>query len=953
MYKSKSNKKIKSMKILRIKKLILYGLCMCFVWCIPFLLKAQQNDTLNLGYKKISAADFNGSAYTITADELRNLPVTNLTNLLSGLVPGFFSVQTSGGTVNEAADYWIRGIRTNAEGVLVLVDGQERAFGILSSHEVESITVVKDPLVSALYGTRAANGIIFVNTKKGHKGKPTIEFTTQMINQKPLGMLRSLNALEYAQYYNEAIKYDGLDASKMYAEQYLNQYKNRTDVNQEFYPDIDWLDTYFKKSNWVQRYNLSITGGGERTRYFINGGYLKQAGMFNTDKESSYTTNNTTSRYNIRSNLEVDVTSTTLLNLELYGWYDKQNRPGGDSYGAYNALITTPPNAFPPYYVDNGQYKDQNGNSITGINGRITAGNSLVSNPWALLNRNGYSILNRVYGSFRAKLTQDFSFLTKGLTASAMLSMDSYTAALTDRSKPYAYYSMPTINATILQRTNTDEQMKNAVSNKSSEARASLDMQLAYDRAIHNHHISALVFYNQYEFDDQTSIPSRFQTIGSWLSYNYNHKYYIDFTGSYHGVYKFAPGNKFGFFPAVAAGWNISNEKFFNPLKNVVPYLKLRGSYGLVGNQRGVSEFQYKTRLNEISAVYYFGNAMNAKPGYVEDILANPNLTWEKAKQLNVGADIKLFDNKFSYTVDYFKDQRSDMYMVNNNVTSLLGSIATVQQNIGEMKSEGVEMAASWKSSIGKVGYMLGGMYSSTNNENIKTGEVQEPYYWLQDAGYGRGIRRGYVATGLFQSIEEIAASPKQTFSEIQPGDIKYKDINGDGIIDRNDQVPLGYGNVPRVFYGFNLGANYKGLGFLVLFQGAQKVTQMLGGKVAFPFLSNGTMYEHQRDYWTPENPGAALPNISTLNSNVNNSQTSSFWMKDASYLRLKTIELYYEFPESLLKKTFMNNLRIFANGYNMYVWSKNDSPLDPEDNGASNTMPLTRNMSIGLSVRF
>ncbi|MCH5598971.1 TonB-dependent receptor domain-containing protein [Niabella ginsengisoli] len=448
--------------------------------------------------------------------------------------------------------------------------------------------------------------------------------------------------------------------------------------------------------------------------------------MFVTDEESSYSTNNTTSRYNIRSNLEVDVTNTTLLNLDIYGWFDKQNRPGGDSYGAYNSLITTPPNAFPPYYIDNGQYTDQDGNIVRGINGRITAGNDLVSNPWALLNRNGYSILNRVYGSFRAKLTQELAFITKGLSASALLSMDSYTAAVTDRQKGFAYYNLSDINSTFLRRTGTDQQMGNGITDRASEARTSLDFQLSYDKSFNNHYVSATAFYNQYEFDDQTSIPSRFQTIGSWLGYNYKHKYYLDLTGSYHGVYKFAPGKRFGFYPVVSAGWTISNENFFGSVKDAVSYLKIRGSYGLIGNQRGVAEFQYRTRLNEVGGVYWFGNTMAARPGFVEDILANPGLTWEKAKQLNLGADIRLFDDRFSYSFDYFKDRRSDMYMVNNNVTSLLGSIATIQQNIGEMFSEGYEMAALWKSTIGDFGYRIGGSYSFSSNENIKTGEIQE-----------------------------------------------------------------------------------------------------------------------------------------------------------------------------------------------------------------------------------
>jgi len=239
------------------------------------------------------------------------------------------------------------------------------------------------------------------------------------------------------------------------------------------------------------------------------------------------------------------------------------------------------------------------------------------------------------------------------------------------------------------------------------------------------------------------------------------------------------------------------------------------------------------------------------------------------------------------------------------------------------------------------------------DNMIVKTGEVQEQYPWLETAGYPRGIRYGYEALGLFRSYDEIATSPRQTFSEVQPGDIKYRDINGDGVIDRNDQVPLGYGSLPREFFGVNGGLSFKNFGLNFLFQGAGRVTQMLSDRAAFPFLSNGTMYENQLDYWTPENTSASLPNISTVNSGVNNTQTSSFWMKNTSYVRLKTLELSYQLPKKTLRNVFLDDLRFFATGYNLFVWSKGESPLDPEDTGSSNTMPLTRNISLGLSARF
>jgi TonB-linked SusC/RagA family outer membrane protein len=616
-------------------------------------------------------------------------------------------------------------------------------------------------------------------------------------------------------------------------------------------------------------------------------------------------------------------------------------------------MVNTPANSFPAYYLNDGQYTDQEGSLIKGANNKIVAGNALQTNPWALINRNGYSILSRIYGSFRAKLTQDFSSITKGLNASVLLSMDGSSTSATSREMPFAYYQLTDFNSTTLQRTGNDINMRNTIADVSSQTRTSLDFQVSYDRTFGKSKVLATTFYNQYEFNDQTSIPSRFQTIGYWLGYNFDQRYYLDFTGSYHGVYKFAPGERFGFYPAVSAGWAVSNEKFFEPVQNVVSYFKLRGSYGLVGNQRGAAEFQYKSRLNSAAGVYNFGNAMGAVAGYIEDIIANPGLTWEKSEQMNIGADLRLLDNKLSYTVDYFRDNRTDMYMANNNITSLFGTTAAINQNIGEMYSKGVEMMLSWNSKIGSVGYRLGATYSLTDNMVVKTGEIMEPYSWLQSTGNARGIRYGYEALGLFQSYDEIAASPRQTFSTVQPGDIKYRDINGDGLIDRNDQVPLGYGNVPREFYGIYGGVSYKNLGINFLFQGAGRVTQMLSGKVAFPLVTNGNIYEHQLDYWTPENTNASLPNISAVNSGVNNSQTSSFWMKNTSFIRLKTIELYYGLPERALKNIFLNNLRVFANGYNMFVWSTGESPLDPEDNGNTNTMPLTRNMSVGLSARF
>lgn len=949
--------------MMKIKK-IRWCLLLCCLSVNPISTWAQQADSamveaktepLNLIFQKIDATDFNGSAYTISGNEIRNLPVTSLTNVLAGLVPGFYSRQSQGGMVNESASYWIRGIRTTSEGVLVLVDGQERAFGTLSPYEIESITVLKDAAATVLYGMRGANGAILVNTRKGKLGKPTIELTAQLINQQPVNLLKPLSTLAYAENYNRALENDGMDETNLYSQYYLSQYRNRNGVNAELYPDINWLNEYYKKSTWVQRYNLSISGGTERTRYFVNVGSLAQQGMFNTDDEFSYKTNNNTSRYNVRSNVEFDVTSSTLLKVDLYGWSEKQNRPGGDSYGAYNALVSTAPNAFPAYYVDNGKYVDQSGNIITSNNNKIIAGNGISTNPWALLNRKGYATYASTYGSFRTQLTQDLAALAKGLKFSAIFSMDSQTEAVTTRTKDFAYYQLVSpLTPNILKKTGSDDKMTNTVDSKNSLSRTSLDIQLSYSGQFGRHGVTALAMYNQYETTDEVSIPNRFQGVGAWLNYNFDKRYSLDLMMSVQGCYKFAPENRFGVFPTVAGGWTVSNESFFEGAKELIPYLKLKASYGILGSQRGVSDFRYMGRLAATSAIYQFGNAMGSVAGYVEDIIANPDLTWEKSKQANVGIETKLFHNKLTVSAEYFHDNRSDIFMVDNRVSSLLGITAIVEKNIGAMYTNGCDLAGMWNSNIGNVGYIIGGTYSFSHNTVTASGDVDQPYSWLSNIGYSQGVNRGYIAEGFFNSYNEIAAAPTQTFSTVKPGDIKYKDVNGDGIIDSYDKVPMGYGDTPELVYGLTLGVTYKGFGINALLQGAARVSHTVAGRVAFPFLANGNIFENQLNYWTPENQTADLPAISNINTgNANNIQPSSFWIRNADYLRLNTLELYYDFQKPVSTKAFIKNVRVFANAYNLFTWTNYNSPMDPQADEAGLGMPITRNMSLGCSIKF
>ncbi len=916
----------------------------------------DSTQAMDLIFRQVMTEDYNGSAYRLDGSVFRDVPVTHLSNVLSGLVPGFYSRSASGGMDNETASYWIRGIRTYSEGVLVLVDGQARSFGTLSPEEIESVTVLKDAAATVLYGMRASNGAILIKTRQGSTGAPRVNFSMQFINQRPIDVIDPLDASGYAHHYNQAMISDGTDA--IYSAYEIDQYKRSATVRSEKYPNVDWMDKYFRDGSWVQRYNLSVSGGTQKTRYFVNAGYTHQGGMFNTEDEFKYSTNNKGDRYNIRSNVEMDLTSTTRLNVDLYGWYESQTYPGTSAYNVYHTLLSTPANAFPEWFEDNGNYVDGEGNRVVGFNGKIVATNSKThANPWAMLNRNGYNKNNHVYGSFRTALTQDLSMITPGLELSAVLSMDSETNSTIGRTKSYArYYVKDWNNPTVFTKVGDDGVMTNTVDGKNATRATDFEAQLSYARTFKRHSVAAMAFYEQFENASDTGIPTRYQGVGGWLNYNFDKRYGIDVMMNYQGDYRFAPGHKFGFFPAVAAGWTISNEPFMENVREFMPYLKLRASYGITGNSRGVDAFYYMSNVTSNSGAFVVGNAMNTTlGGYRENTIANPNLTWEESRLLNIGVDARLFKGRLALTAEFFHDDRSQIYVGNSQVNTLLGLPISISENIGEMYTRGVDISAQWNDKIGDWHYSLGGMFSFSKNKVTRLGQVEQPYSWMMDIGYPRGIKSGYIVEGLFDSWDEIAAAPYHTFSEVQPGDFRYRDVNGDGIIDNHDSVPLGYSSTPQIFYGFNASISWKGLTLSALFQGAARVSNTYGGSTIYPFYDDATIYKHQLGYWTPETGGTTLPRIAyNHESNMNNSKANSVWIQDSDYLRLKTLELSYDVPQAKLggEHAFVKGLRVFVSGYNLFCWT-DYKWTDPEANASSEAMPLTRNISVGCSIKF
>jgi TonB-linked SusC/RagA family outer membrane protein len=919
-------------------------------------MEIQNEDLLDLNFKKVDPETYNGSSYTIDGAMFRNMPVTHIANVLTGIMPGFFTRQISGSAINEAPDYWIRGRRTTSEGILVLVDGQERAFGSLSTYEIDKITILKDAAAVALYGMRAANGAILVTTRRGETGKPKIEFTAQLASQQPLRVPKPLNASDYTRLYNEAYMNDNPLGVAPYADPSL--YTNS--ANPELYPNMDWLGKYYDTEQLMQKYNLNVSGGTSRTRYFVNFGAMMHEGMYNTDKATTYSTDNEISRYNIRSNFQVDVTPTTLLTADVYGWVENQNRPNNSSINAFTSMLQTPAHVFPAYYADNGKYKDLLGQSVIGVNGKIIAGNSKFANPWPQINRAGYGNYNEIYGSFRVKLDQDLAFILPGLKVSGDISMDSQMSWVINRTKGFAYYEY--MNDSTLRKTGTDGTMTNGVASKSSNRRITINGQLSYQKQFGEHNVSAFVGYNQYESADEVSIPVRMQGLNSWIGYNYNKRYGIDLIASYYGSYKFAKGKRFGFFPSVAASWTISNEDFFENSKELFPYLRLRGSIGQVGSDRGIAAHQYLSALSQTAGVYNFGNTMAGVGGYVLSQIANENVTWEKALIYNVGLEGRMFNDKLSFVAEYFRDQRSDIYLTNERIGALYGVSATIKQNVGTMYSQGIDASFQWSDKIGDVTYNIGGNYSLSRNMVQDFAEAEKEHPWLYSKGYPVGLYNGLTVVGFFAPEDFDVngnfvdpAMPVHTFGAVQAGDIRYKDLNSDGLIDALDMQPMGSGNTPNQIFALNLGAEYKGLGFTVMFQGATGIARNIAtdGYFALPFYSEGNMFEHQLNYWTPSTAATAeYPRLSVNNaSGTNNIRNSDMWIRDADYIRLKTAQIYYNLPESLFSsKTVLKGVQVYFSGYNLVTWDKLKI-MDPEWD--QTTFPITRNVSIGCTIKI
>lgn len=951
---------------------------------VKVVLKANNgglSDVVVVGYGRQKKATLTGAVSVVAGKELRDNPTASVQNTLAGRLPGFFSQQSSGKPGSDGADFYIRGVSSYNSGSntpLIVVDDIEFTydqFARLDPNEIESISILKDASTTAVYGVRGANGVVLVATRRGKIGAPQIAFRGENSLSQPDVMPKFLNAYESAKLYNVARVNDG--QAPYFSDADLAAYRDHTDPYG--HPDVNWKDVLFKKFSRQYRGNFDISGGTEKVKYFISTGYLYQDGMLK-DFGSKVGVNNNyyNQRYNYRSNLDIKVTGTTDLRLDLSGNISQINQPQVNSPNGYNDLFydyssfwTLAPFAYPVYNPD-GSFGYSQWQKSPGVGGPTYDANNIVGRLTYL----GYFRTFENNMNLAGALNQKLDFITPGLALKGTLS---YSSSYGDPKSPntvamigsdFPSWIYDPVAKTYTPRNANIYRVRRLIrgsSNGSTIRNLNTQVALNYDRTFdEDHHVYALFLVSQnsvlkYNTNSIYSfIPNNFRGFTGRIGYDFHSKYLFELNGAYNGSDRFAKEHRFGFFPAVSAGWNIAEEEFFKENVRFVDRLKLRASYGTVGNDKIGDKYSYyylPTWSTSGGAVYFGNPSANSGSAIYEGTLGNPAVSWEKEKKLDVGMEIALFNNKLNATVDYFNNNRFDILTDRSSSMSATFGQTLPPVNLGKVNNKGWEAEVNYNGSIGKdFSFSVKGTYSHAVNKILAQDEPSYKYDWMSFTGHSIGMQRVYSFVGFYADSADIVKSPKPG-QTVRPGDLKYADLNGDGVIDGYDQKVQGYSNIPNTTAGIQLNLRYKGFNIGVFFQGASNFYVRGGGEAIQAFGSNLTSVHQQA--WTPELGDKAkyprltfIPGISDSRASV-----STFWLLPGDYIRLKTAQIGYTLPASWMKRLRMKDIKLYSNGYNLFTWTKLSKlyQLDPEINTGTDRVnyPPQRIINFGISATF
>ena len=911
------------------------------------------NQVVVVGYgqqKKISTV---GSQASVKVEDLK-LPVANLNTVLAGRLAGVVSVQRNGEPGSSGADIWIRGISTFSSSLsapLVLVDGVPRTFSDIDPEDIASFSILKDAAATAVYGVRGANGVILITTKSGKIGKPKISFRYDQGVTAFTKLPKFADGVTYMEMSNEASETRG--GSAKYSADDIQATRDHSDP--DLHPDVQWFKALFKPVGHTRNANLNISGGSESAQYYVGTSYYDETGMYRQDELQQYSTQARYKRYNLTSNLTVKATKTTTIKLGVQGYLANVNYPGTGLGTVFGDAFVKTPVVYPAVYSD-GSTPD--------------VASSRLSNPYAELTRTGYINQWRSELNSNLRVTQNLDFWLKGLSFTAMFAFDTYNYTSMHRTKvPDTYLAIgrDSSGALIKQLTNPGMGTEYLAYSLVRDGTRTLynEAALNYRNSFGKHDVSAMLLFNQSdEVNTQASslvlsLPFRFRGLAGRATYGYDNKYFLEFDFGYNGSENFAPSNRYGFFPSVGAGWVVSEEPFFKPLQNAIQLLKFRFSYGLVGNSQIVSDntvrFAYIGTVDNTSG-YTFGEALDNAYGGLDIGEYGVDVTWETAKKANLGIDIDALNGRLHLTADAFNEHRTGIFLRRASLPAYVGVRNAPYGNVGVINNHGIDGTLTWSGKIGAFTYQLIGNFTWSRNKVIQDDQPAYKYPWMERKGRKVGQNFGYVALGLFRDSAEILNSPVEN-GDVRPGDLKFKDINGDGKIDSYDMVPIGYGDVPEIVYGIGFSFGYKAVKVSGLFQGVGDMDISLSGQGFQPFqqgLSSGNLPYNITDRWTPAdpNPHAYYPRLTagTINDNY---QPSTWWLKNGRYLRLKDLMVSYSLPESLIGKIHLKHANIFLEGVNVLTFTPfkmYDVELG-DGNGAK--YPNTKSFAAGLGFDF
>lgn len=929
-------------------------------------------DVVVIGYGQQKKSGVVSSVNSVTSKEIK-APVRNLTNNLAGQIAGVIAIQRNGEPGNDNAEFWIRGTSSFAGGTspLVLVDGAPRAMQDIEPDEIESFTVLKDAAATAVYGAEGANGVVLITSKRGKAEKAKVSFRGEVSMATPTRLPEMLGSVDHMTLYNEARRNDGLP--EVYPQDLIDKYASGVDP--ELYPNTNWFDM-LKDHTYNQRYTLNVRGGTERARYFVSGAYFNEQGIFKNNKLEEYDSNIGLSRYNLRSNIDIDITKSTLLSIDLSGQYSQLTQPGTSTNDIFTKLSYSAPHLTPMYYKD--------GTVATPLEPT-----SNITNPYNLLTHTGYQKKWTTSIQSTIKLEQKLDFITKGLKWMGRISFDNYSVYSMKRTKTTSAFhaSERDENGNLIyeQVIKGNDSLSDPQESNSGDKKIYIETQLSYNRLFADkHNVSGMLLYMQKEQQmHNEALAYRKQGFVGRASYSFDERYFIEGSFGYTGSETFAKDHRFGFFPAVGVAYLLSNEHFISDdFRNVVNKIKLRASIGRTGNDNtGGSRFLYRETLKTDAGGYNIGIGANGGlngvgNGIVEARFAAPQLGWEVENKRNIGLDLGFFNNKIDFQFDYFDNKRTNILLQRRTLPSLTGFRESPWENYGIVTNKGFDASLIMNEKIGDVRLTFRGNMTFARNKIIEYDEVPQKYEWMNVTGTSLNGWNLYIAEGLYTFDDfDITVNPDgtkkytlkpglpvSTHGSTEPGDIKLKDLNNDGIIDSFDQVKdAAHPKVPEIVYGFGLNVDYKGLYASVFFQGTGNVSTVLGqanGPGFHPFAwgdrTSGTRIQ-ALDRWTEENPSQDVlyPRLHS-SSNFNNRAASTWWLRDASFLRLKNIEVGYNFPKKIANKMFMQAARVYLMGYNVAVWDK-IKMWDPEMGNKNDGMayPLPRTFTLGVEVTF